>query len=186
MPSDLHKVFSRDLAAAGIAKRDARGRVVDVHALRHTFGTHLCRAGVPLRTAQAAMRHSDPKLTANVYTDPQLLDVAGAISHLPDLPLESEMEQVEILAEGTNDSMPGVSQNKKVLAPILAPAGGKTGHFVANTVNRGKTGEEAGDVPELVVSDSGSSNLARSGNSRPQGEVARPAGIEPTTFSSGG
>ncbi|MFN7020705.1 MAG: tyrosine-type recombinase/integrase [Phycisphaerales bacterium] len=60
---------------------------MDVHALRHTFGTHLSKAGVPLRTAQAAMRHSDPSLTANVYTDPKLLDVAGAVASLPDLPL---------------------------------------------------------------------------------------------------
>lgn len=42
---------------------------------------------VPVRTAQAAMRHSDPSLTANVYTDPKLLDVAGAVASLPDLPL---------------------------------------------------------------------------------------------------
>ncbi len=48
---------------------------------------HLSKAGVPLRTAQAAMRHSDPSLTANVNTDPKLLDVAGAVASLPDLPL---------------------------------------------------------------------------------------------------
>jgi len=47
---------------------------VDVHAMRTTFGTNLSRAGVPLRTAQAAMRHSDPRLTANVYIDPALLE----------------------------------------------------------------------------------------------------------------
>ncbi len=29
------------------------------------------------------MRHSDPSLTANVYTDPKLLDVAGALEALP-------------------------------------------------------------------------------------------------------
>lgn len=68
-----------------IAKHDERNRVVDIHALRVTFGTHLCAAGVPLRTAQAAMRHSKPELTANVYTDPKLLDVAGAINALPSL-----------------------------------------------------------------------------------------------------
>ena len=45
------------------------------------------KAGVPLRTAQAALRHSDPSLTANVYTDPKLLDVAGAAESLLDLPL---------------------------------------------------------------------------------------------------
>jgi integrase len=51
---------------------------VDVHALRHTFGTHLSKNGVPPRTAQAAMRHSSLDLTMNVYTDPSLLDVPGA------------------------------------------------------------------------------------------------------------
>jgi integrase len=89
VPNALWRILNRDLAAAGIQKRDARGRVIDVHAMRHTFGTYLCRAGVPLRTAQAAMRHSDPKLTANVYTDPALLDIAGAINSLPRLPAGS-------------------------------------------------------------------------------------------------
>ncbi|MCH7596861.1 MAG: site-specific integrase [Planctomycetes bacterium] len=90
VPSGLTRIFDRDLAAAGIPKRDERNRVVDVHALRVTFGTHLCAAGVPLRTAQAAMRHSKPELTANVYTDPKLLDVAGAIDALPALALETQ------------------------------------------------------------------------------------------------
>ncbi len=85
MPTGLTRIFDRDLAAAGIAKRDARDRVVDIHALRVTFCTHLCAAGVPLRTAQAAMRHSKPELTAAIYTDPELLDVAGAMASLPDL-----------------------------------------------------------------------------------------------------
>jgi len=87
VPSGLARILDRDLAVAGIPKRDERNRVVDVHALRVTFGTHLCAAGVPLRTAQAAMRHSKPELTANIYTDPKLLDVAGAISALPSLSL---------------------------------------------------------------------------------------------------
>ncbi|MCD4824940.1 MAG: tyrosine-type recombinase/integrase [Phycisphaerae bacterium] len=56
---------------------------VDIHALRHTFGTHLARAGVAPRTAMAAMRHSKIELTMNVYTDPALLDIAGAVDSLP-------------------------------------------------------------------------------------------------------
>mgnify|MGYP002790571039 FL=1 len=56
------------------------------------------KAGVPLRTAQAAMRHSDPSLTANVYTDPKLLDVAGAVASLPDLPLGADGERAEAVA----------------------------------------------------------------------------------------
>ena len=87
IPRALRKVLDRDLAFAGIPKRDDRGRVVDVHSLRYTFCSHLAAAGVPLRTAQAAMRHSDPKLTANIYTDPALLDVNAALEALPEIPL---------------------------------------------------------------------------------------------------
>ena len=83
----MTRILDRDLAAAGIPKRDERNRVVDVHAFRVTLGTHLCAAGVPLRTAQAVLRHSKPELTANIYTDPKLLDVAGAIDALPALAL---------------------------------------------------------------------------------------------------
>ena len=71
------------LDAAEIPKRDERGRTVDVHALRHSFGTLLSRGGVSPRTAQAAMRHSSLDLTMNVYTDPKLLDVHGALDMLP-------------------------------------------------------------------------------------------------------
>jgi hypothetical protein len=98
VPAGLVRILDRDLVAAGIAhrvevapgkwkidKRDERGRTVDVHALRHTFGTLLSKGGVAPRTAQAAMRHSTIELTMNVYTDPKLLDVAGAVEVLPEL-----------------------------------------------------------------------------------------------------
>jgi integrase len=84
IPRDFVKVLNRDIAAAGIPKYDDRGRVVDVHSLRHTFGTHLSKAGVPPRVAQAAMRHSSLALTMNVYTDPRLLDVGAAVDALPE------------------------------------------------------------------------------------------------------
>ena len=56
VPRDFIKIFDRDLVTAGIAKRDERDRVVDIHALRHTFGTYLSKAGVTPRVAMAAMR----------------------------------------------------------------------------------------------------------------------------------
>lgn len=85
MPDSMIGIFDRDLTAAGIDKEDERGRTLDVHALRHTFGTHLSLAGVAPRVAQAAMRHSSIHLTMNVYTDPTLLDVSGAVNALPAL-----------------------------------------------------------------------------------------------------
>jgi integrase len=83
IPADMIRMFDRDLAVASIPKRDHRNRLVDLHALRHTFGTHRAWAGVSLRIAMAAMRHSSIELTMNVYTDPALLDVAGAVESLP-------------------------------------------------------------------------------------------------------
>ena len=41
--NSLGKIRNRDLMAAGIDKADERGRTIDVHALRHTFGTLLSR-----------------------------------------------------------------------------------------------------------------------------------------------
>lgn len=85
VPAGIWRALDHDLAAAGIPKRDERGRTVDVHALRHSFGTLLSRNGVFPRTAQAAMRHSTIDLTMNLYTDPKLLEVASALEALPRL-----------------------------------------------------------------------------------------------------
>lgn len=79
----LLNVFNRDLAFAGIAKRDVRGRTACIHSLRHTFATMMSRYGVAPRVAQAAMRHSTIDLTMQTYTDPRLLDVAAAVEALP-------------------------------------------------------------------------------------------------------
>ena len=102
------RILDRDLRLAGIPKRDDRGRTLDVHALRTTFGTLLSKGGVTLRTAQAAMRHSDPSLTANVYTDPRLLDVHGALDALPTLPLDAgpDVGRESLRATGTETHDP--------------------------------------------------------------------------------
>ncbi len=52
VPSGLLRIMNRDLMLAGIPKRDADGCVVHVHALRHSFGTHLSLAGVAPRVAK--------------------------------------------------------------------------------------------------------------------------------------
>ncbi len=129
VPDGLVKILDRDLQAAGIPKRDDRNRTVDVHALRHTFGTHLSKRGVPLRIAQEAMRHSDPKLTANVYTDPKLLDIAGAVDKLPMLPLDGRRENERQAATGTSDAAPSLV---RPLVPFPAHPG-------TSDANAGKT-----------------------------------------------
>lgn len=76
---DEHKSF---LTAAGIAWKDSEGRRADVHALRHTYGTLLSKAGVSPREAMELMRHSDIKLTMKHYTDPRLFDLRRGVEKL--------------------------------------------------------------------------------------------------------
>ncbi len=129
VPDALIKILNRDLIAAGIEKKDNRGRTIDVHALRHSFGTLLSKGGVAPRTAQAAMRHSKIDLTMNVYTDPKLLDVQGALDSLPSLNLDNSpaIEQNRMRATGTDhqDSMPDKRHSASAVAPTVAPKVGE-------------------------------------------------------------
>ncbi len=79
------ETFRNDLERAGIAYKDAQGRVADFHSLRVTLCTNLQKAGVPQRVAQEIMRHSCPSLTANVYTDTASLHTWRAIEKLPSI-----------------------------------------------------------------------------------------------------
>jgi integrase len=67
---------------AGIPDVDEQGRKVDIHALRHTFASELGRANVGLTHAQHLLGHSDPKLTASLYTHLGVEDLRGAVSLL--------------------------------------------------------------------------------------------------------
>ena len=166
VPSGLSRIINRDLAAAGIPKIDDRGCTVDVHALRHTFGTHLSKGGVAPRTAQAAMRHGSIDLTMDTYTDPRLLDVAGALDVLPDLPLEEGPPQERQRATGTDDA---------ALAPMLAP----------NAGNRGKS-QAIADKPHSSRTDphiTASGGIDESCARLTACEKKRANGLEPSTFS---
>ena len=79
----LLRAFNLDLEYAGIEKKDQRGRTLDIHCLRHTFGTLLALSGVMPRTAMELMRHSDIRLTTNIYQHLELVDTAGAVNQLP-------------------------------------------------------------------------------------------------------
>jgi integrase len=128
VPEKLCKILNRDLRLAGIPKRDDRGRTLDVHALRHTFGTLMSKGGIAPRTAQAAMRHSKIDLTMSVYTDPRLLDVRGALDVLPALPLAAAEE-----GAGRATGTEGVAGK---FAPGFAPTRCKPGPTVATADTR--------------------------------------------------
>jgi len=133
VPKQYVKTLDRDLAAAEIPKRDERGRTIDFHALRHTFGTLLSVGGVTPRTAQQAMRHSEIGLTMTVYTDPKLLDVAGAVELLPTLPLDAEPQA----ATPTKQKATGTGPTESFVAGTVAGTGDFLCHSVTNTGNLG-------------------------------------------------
>ena len=63
--------------------QDSAGRFADFHANRHTFITNLCKAEVSPKMAQALARHSDIRLTMNLYSHVDLGDQSAAIRKLP-------------------------------------------------------------------------------------------------------
>ena len=124
VPKGLLRILNRDLATAGIPKRDERGRTLDVHSMRTSLSTLLSKGGVAPRTAQAALRHSDIKLTMTTYTDPKLLDVQGALDSLPQLPLhDAPHSQRETMKATGTDGKPS-----NLVAVTVAVEGGNSGH----------------------------------------------------------
>jgi integrase len=193
VPRDLVRILDRDLVADGIArrvkvagvwkidKRDERGRTVDVHALRHTFGTLLSKGGVTPRTTQAAMRHGSIDLTMNVYTDPKLLDVAGAVESLPALPLGDGRQTAGnvLSATGTDDL------TSSPLAPKFAPTTVKTSTLQSMVDKIASEAGKSDDAKSLAVSAyvvKQKSPLTSTVNGR---LCERETGIEPATTSLG-
>ena len=61
------------------------------------------RAGVAPRVAMALMRHTDMRLTMNVYTDPHIFNLAGAVEKLPSLPTDDTQTQTVKATDGGFD-----------------------------------------------------------------------------------
>jgi integrase len=79
------RMLQLDLAAAGIPYRDSAGRVVDFHALRHTFVTALISAGIHPKTTQMLARHGDIRLTLDRYVHVLGERQIAAVNLLPNL-----------------------------------------------------------------------------------------------------
>lgn len=73
------RVFYADCKKAGI-QRESGGRRVDFHSLRVTFCTRLAKSGVSPQVAKELMRHSDIRMTTEIYTDTGLLGVDSVLS----------------------------------------------------------------------------------------------------------
>jgi site-specific recombinase XerD len=75
----------RRRASSFLASRDTSNRVVDFHALRHTFITRLARSGVTPAVAKSLARHSTIVLTMDYYTHILIEDERAGLDRLPAL-----------------------------------------------------------------------------------------------------
>jgi integrase len=87
IPLDAEGRPAHQPAAWKIDKRDAVGRVLDLHALRHTYGTRLVAAGADIKTVQTLMRHSSPELTLGIYVHADRNRLKEAVRALPPISL---------------------------------------------------------------------------------------------------
>ncbi|MGZ3385796.1 MAG: tyrosine-type recombinase/integrase, partial [Isosphaeraceae bacterium] len=72
------EMLAIDLKAAGIEPESDSG-IVDFHALRGTYISHLVSSGASVKTCQTLARHSSPVLTIGIYAKASLHDIAGAV-----------------------------------------------------------------------------------------------------------
>ena len=110
------------------------GLFADFHANRHTFISNLGRAGISPKLAQTLARHSDPKLTMNIYTHVDSHDKADAIGKLPAPPELEVLSTTEHRFVSTDSVAQGVAQTSDAV-----------GHRAASAVN----GVESGEVESL-------------------------------------
>ena len=133
---------------------DADGLFADFHANRHTFISRLGRSGVSLLTAQKLARHSDPRLTANVYNHLDEAEKAAAIELMP----------------GPKPASPASSSDVPVAA-IVAGAPAPAGQPASTSV-----------TPELASTVDGSvRNLMAEGELVPLCQVLSAGGVMPPT-----
>jgi hypothetical protein len=94
-----------DLVAAGIPYETGTG-VIDFHALRGTYVSHLVASGASVKVCQTLARHSTPSLTIGIYAKASVHDLTGAVEALPDLNAAAPRTEA-LAATGTDRVTPG-------------------------------------------------------------------------------
>jgi integrase len=114
--------FRLDLQAAGIPYVDEKGERADFHALRTTFGTLLMLAGVPEIVRMKLMRHSDMRLTQQVYTDGSMVPIWDAVAGLPVI-TDAQIDALKLVNRSQTES---VSVQLKAGKPDFLTSGEQT------------------------------------------------------------
>ena len=145
-----------DLADAGIAFSDDAGRVVDFHALRHTFISNLAAGGVHPKRAQEPARHSTIMSAMDHYTHVTRSELAEALDVLPGVSSTSAetvratgTDGVESVQKrrgnGADSVLPEFSADECISTPFGAPGEALQGVREAEeyATNRGENVDSA-------------------------------------------
>ena len=106
-PLDRHEVSRRFKAAL----KRAGVREVRFHDLRHTFGTRMAAAGVPMRTLQEWMGHADIKTTliyAHYAPNPNEVAMVNAAFAVADDETDDKLSKTASSSKQENPANPGV------------------------------------------------------------------------------
>ena len=121
---------------------DGSGRVIDFHALRHTYISAIVAGGASVRTAMELARHSTPTLTLGTYAHARLADLRSALPN-PPTTTPREREQARARATGTDDASP--ERARQPCSQERAQRERETAPIDANTRDEGGGGDQPGD-----------------------------------------
>ncbi|MEZ5413277.1 MAG: site-specific integrase [Opitutaceae bacterium] len=122
-----YDILQGHLKRARIERKDGLGRVVHFHSFRKTWQTLGVRYGVNQRAAQEVLGHSDPSLTANVYTDVPALSLHSEMAKLPWVGAEGEQSnhyaQIDAQNSGVSGQIVSLPDMLRQLSEILQATG---------------------------------------------------------------
>ena len=181
------------------------GKYADFHSNRHLFITSLERAGLSPKMAQTLARHSDIRLTLDIYTHIGVHDQTAAIGSLPAPPGESLQQSNEVAAlAATGTEWPGppspTGKTSSGGVPTMVPRGAENGAVVlasqslriAPKCTERADNRKESDESEIAVSTNGTRTSCIQGAGfaspctgamRGENEI-HPTGFEPVTFGS--
>lgn len=95
LPDKTARMIQGDLKRAEIAAEDRSGRILDFHALRHTYISRVVMSGVSVKVAQELARHATPTLTIGRYAHVRLHDLTEALEALEPSAPDAEAQREE-------------------------------------------------------------------------------------------
>jgi hypothetical protein len=189
--NDAHDEEDRQKRASSdyLKYKTSAGVFADFHANRRAFITNLAKARVLPKLAQTLARHSDVRLTMDVYTHTELHEEAAAIAMLPRM-AKSELTPVKAKVESPlqklrREKKEAAAARKKANQRSSSVSGapvGNLGHLTAEP-NSSSIGQNRGGESTKSLS---CQDLSRA-DSVCQHEIeVHPPGFEPGTFGSVG